>query len=373
VKILVSTHVVWWNASAYYALTAAQALVKRGHDVTVLAHRSTPAFRQAENWSMRVIGHINLLRKDPVTFLENLIALGKLLSAEKFDVLNPHRPEDHIHLSTAKIRIGNSAKIIRSISDVRSPHPNPLNRLLHTRWTQGLIYCARVCQERYHKKFDLDHLPEKVIYSALDIDEYTAGNWEENNRFQALPQPRIGMVARLSPNKGHRTLIETAVIVRRELGCASFIIAGKEEEISIAQMKDFARQRGVEEMFTFAGLLQDPRPAISACDIGVVASTDSEVISRAAQEFFAFGIPVVASRVNVLPEMVEDGVNGFLVRPGDPEELARRILDLIKSESLRKSMGEQAAVRARTHHDIEKFGQETEAFMSEVLAGKPRT
>lgn len=369
-KILVSVHVVWWNASAYYAVTSAQALARRGHDVTVLAHRSTPAYRKAESCGLRVVGTINLLRSDPVTFLENLIALGRLMHAQKFDVLNPHRPEDHFHLSLSRIRVSSPAKVIRSVSDVRAPHANVVNRMLHTKWTHGFIYCARACQERYHSVFGLDHLPEKVIYSALDVDEFTKDGWSKDSRFLKLPSPRIGIIARLSPNKGHRTLIEAAAIVRREIASASFLVVGKEEEVSISELQDYARRQGVEDAFTFAGLLDDPRPAIAACDLGVVASLDSEVISRAAQEFFALGIPVVASSVNVLPEMIDDGVNGFLVPPGNSAELAERIIRLIRSESLRKKMGQEAAAQARNRHNLNVFGLETEQFIDDVLKGE---
>lgn len=366
-KILVSAHVIWWNASAYYAVTAARALVRRGHDVTLLAHRSTPAFGQAEKLGLRVIGNINLLRKDPVSVVRNLRFLGDYLTKEKFNILNPHRPEDHSYLALANKCRQNPARLVRTVSDVRYPKSNVFNRILHQKWTHGLIYCAEVCRNRYHQKFQLDHLEEKVIYSGLDIEEFTSGDWEADNRFLDLSPPRIGIIARLSPHKGHRTLIEAAAMVRKDVKSASFIVVGKEEEVSIAELRDYARRHGVEEAFTFTGYLEDPRPAIAACDIGIVASLNSEVISRAAQEFFAFGVPIVASRVNVLPEMLQHGHNGLLVQPGDAEELAAAILELAKSEAKRKGFSEQAVKQARNRHDLDVLGRETEAFFQSVL------
>lgn len=92
-KILISVHVVWWNASAYYAVTAAQALARRGHDVTVLAHRSTPALGEAQRRGLRVVGNFNLLRRDPLSFFRNRTGLAELIREEQFDILNSHRPE----------------------------------------------------------------------------------------------------------------------------------------------------------------------------------------------------------------------------------------------------------------------------------------
>jgi glycosyltransferase involved in cell wall biosynthesis len=366
-KILVSVHVIWWNASADYAVTAAQALARRGHDVKLLAYRDTPAFGKAKDRGLPVIGHINLRRQDPVTFFRNQKLLGELWRAEEFDILNPHRPEDHFHLAWAKRRNKGAAKLIRTVSDVRSPKGNIFNKILHEKWTDGLIYCAQACRVRYHEKFRLGGAKEKVIYSGLDVDEFTRGDWRSGNPFFDLGSPRIGIIARLSPNKGHHTLIKAAARVRREVKSAAFIVVGKEEEVSIVELQNAARRHGVADAFTFTGHLEDPRPAVAACDIGVVASTDSEVISRAAQEFFAFGIPVVASRINVLPEIVEHGVNGLLVRPGDADELAAAILELAKSEEQRKAFGAQAAIAAKERHDLSVLGRETEEFFRQIL------
>lgn len=364
-KILVSAHVVWWNASAYYAITAAQALARRGHDVTVLAHHSTPAFNQAQEAGLRTLGQINLLEKSPFSFWKIRRELAKFITEEKFDVLNPHRPEDHFYLALTNRRLGQSAKVIRTVSDVRAPRDNFINRRLHEKWTEGFIFCAHCCRERY-QKLRLNHLPQTVIYSSLDIDLYIRGEWKANSPFLSLPSPRIGIIARLSPNKGHRTLIEAVAQVYQAGLALSCIVVGQEEEVRIADLKSYARELGVESAFTFTGRLDDPRPVMAACDIGVVASLDSEVISRATQEFFAFGIPVIATTVNVLAEMIQPEVNGLLVPPGDSRALAAAIVRLISSPELRQRLGAAALQTALTRHHIDVQGANTEAFFQTI-------
>ena len=366
-KILISANVIWWNASAYYAVTAAQALVRRGHDVTVLAHRSTPAFDRAKDLGLQVNGEFNPLRKDPISFARNLGSLTRLIKSEKYDIINPHRPEDHFYLGVANRCLGKSVRFIRTVSDVRAPKGNYFNRILHEKWVDGLIYCARVCQDRYHDVFCLQNLKERIVYSGLDLANYDRSDWAADNPFLDLPSPRIGIVARLSHNKGHRTLIEAAYIVLKEVSNASFLVVGKEEEVSIAELEDYSSRLGVRDFFTFTGFLEDPRPALAACDIGVVASVDSEVISRAAQEFFAFGVPVVASRVNVLPEMVDHGVNGLLFKPGDSSGLAGAILDLLKSQQRHQQMSEAALAFTRERFNLDTLGRETESLFLAVL------
>jgi glycosyltransferase involved in cell wall biosynthesis len=351
-------------------VTSAEALRRRGHNVVVLAHEYTPAYAQAKQRNLAVIGDVNLSRNDPVSFLKNVKALGRLLKEKNFDILNPHRPEDHISLAFARGRDRNKGKLIRTVSDVRPPKSNPINRMLHEQWTDGMVYCARVCQDQYHHIFDLDAKPEAVIYSALDVEEFAAESGDGDNPYFSYSAPRIGMVARLSPNKGHRTLIEAAALVLRRYPEATFIVVGKEEEVKIAELQAYAQQQGVEKAFVFTGLLEDPRPAMSALDIGVVASTESEVISRAAQEFFTLGIPVVATRINVLPEMIEEGVNGLLIEPGNASEMAGAILRLLDSEETRHTVGQRIKDRARERHDLAAMGETTEHFLNAVLAAE---
>ncbi len=366
-KILVSVHVIWWNASAYYAITAAEALARRGHEVIVIAHSSTPAFKHARSRNLRTIGDLNLMRKGPYSLIRNIKKLRSLIETEQFDIINPHRPEDHFLLAAANIYQRNPAKLVRTVTDVRVPKGNLFNKILHRKFTNGIIYCAEACKARYHRGFSLDSLPEKVVYSALDVEQFIKGDWKTDNRFLARTSPRIGIMARLTHHKGHRTLIEAAAMIHKEIPSASFIVVGKEEELKIPELQEYARRLGIEDAFVFTGRLDDPRPAIAACDIGVVASHLSEVISRAAQEFFAFGVPVVATRVNVLPEMVEDGVNGILIQPKDATTLASAILTLAADEEKRREMGRRAADFAHKRHDLSVLGEQTETFFQDVL------
>ncbi len=366
-KILVSVHVVWWNASAYYAITAAQALAGLGHDVTVLAPQSTPAFHEARKRNLKTLGEFNLFKKDPISFLRLNSQLTQLLKTEKYDILNPHRPEDHFYLAGANRRLPKPIKLVRTISDVRAPKNNFFNRRLHEKWTDGFIYCARCCQDRYLQRFKLGEVAQQVIYSSLDVDDYTRGDWKTGNPYFNLPGPRLGLIARLSPNKGHRTLLKAVAQVRRCGQSLSVLMVGQEEEVSILELQQYAAQLGVQETLTFTGRLEDPRPAIAACDLGVVASTDSEVISRAAQEFFAFGIPVIASRVNVLPEMVQPEVNGLLYHPGDSQALAAALLRLTRSTPLREKLSRGAFESARLRHDHKVQGSATESMFKTLL------
>jgi len=361
-KILISVQVRWWNASAYYAISVAEALQKMDHEVTVLAHSSTPAYQKALDLGLTVVDDINPAEKNPLKLLREIGKLYDFVKTGQFDILNAHRPEDHIALALAQKRLKEPGILVRTITDVRSPQNNPINKILHESWTAGLIYCANVCRPRYQRVFKLKEKPETVIHSGLDVSSFAAGDWVKDNPYLQYSSPRIGVVARLSPNKGHKVLIKAAVKILEKFPNASFLIIGKEEEVKTSDLEEYTASLNVTEAFHFTGKLDDPRPAMAALDFGLVTSTESEVISRAAQELFALGKPVIATKVNVLPEMIDEGANGILVDPGNADQLADAVINLAGNPEAMKAMGERAATYAVRRHDLSVLGRATETF-----------
>ena len=88
-------------------------------------------------------------------------------------------------------------------------------------------------------------------------------------------------------------------------------------------------------------------------------------------EAMAAGLPVICGNVNAIPEVVRDGVNGFLVTPGDRETLARRILELLRDEALRTRIGEAARAHIREHHDLSVQAERLEALYLRAAGHRP--
>jgi glycosyltransferase involved in cell wall biosynthesis len=90
----------------------------------------------------------------------------------------------------------------------------------------------------------------------------------------------------------------------------------------------------------------------------------TEALPTVAIEAAFFSLPVVASRRGGLPEIIEDSVTGFLVEPGNKEELAARLCDLLESVELRKKLGGAARDRAVVYFNQERFAGEFENLLS---------
>jgi glycosyltransferase involved in cell wall biosynthesis len=88
-------------------------------------------------------------------------------------------------------------------------------------------------------------------------------------------------------------------------------------------------------------------------------------------EAMAAGLPVICGAVNAIPEVVRDGVNGFLVEPGDVATLARRITELLRDESLRARLGGAASDWIRDRHDLAVQAARLEALYLAAAGRKP--
>ena len=145
----------------------------------------------------------------------------------------------------------------------------------------------------------------------------------------------------LRPVKRIDLLLEAAARVRPRDSFRLVILAGEE----FAPFADLVRRLGLEGRVIVLERVPDIEEYLQAADLGLFAS-DSESFCLSILEAMCFGCPSVATRVGGIPEVVEDGVSGLLVPPGDAAGLARAVQDLIADPTRRAAMGTAARRRA---------------------------
>lgn len=159
----------------------------------------------------------------------------------------------------------------------------------------------------------------------------------------------VGVVAKLRPRKGHDCLIEAAARLWREGLRAHFVLVGDgplrgEIETGIARL-------GLGGRVHLLGDRLDVAQLLPAFDLAVLPSTGDEGLPNAVLEAMAAGLPVVASRVRGVTELIEDGETGYLVPAGDVEALARRMADLLGGE-----MGVESVAARGREFVLSRFG-----------------
>jgi N-acetyl-alpha-D-glucosaminyl L-malate synthase BshA len=134
-----------------------------------------------------------------------------------------------------------------------------------------------------------------------------------------------------------------------------------------AQAEWLARTRGVAEFVHFVGKQPDMPACLSLADLFLLPS-EMESFGLAALEAMACEVPVVASRVGGLPEVVDDGVTGYLIELGDLKTMAETTIRLLRDDEFRQAMGQRARAVAIERFSSEKVVPLYEAFYREVLA-----
>lgn len=173
----------------------------------------------------------------------------------------------------------------------------------------------------------------------------------------------IGQVAALAPHKDQATFLEGVrrLLEREPLVHAVLVGDGPLK----SELKQRAQQLGIEDHVHFLGFKNEPLNFLSAFDIFCLSSKE-EGLGTSLLDAMALGIPIVATNVGGIPDVIEDNVTGILVPPKDPSALAEAIQKLMKNPELRTSLATAATERVKDF-DINQTIQRTEDVYYRVL------
>ncbi|HEV3119074.1 MAG TPA: glycosyltransferase [Gemmataceae bacterium] len=185
-----------------------------------------------------------------------------------------------------------------------------------------------------------------VIRDAVDVERFKNPDPVAREKlcafFAKTPRRIVGAAGRLSPEKGFSKLVEAATtLVPRDNGLGFVLFGDGPLRDALAHQ---VRAYGLEHRFVLAGHRTDLDALLPFLDLLVLPSY-TEGLPNVVLEAFAAGVPVVATAVGGTPELVEDGVNGYLVAAGDPVSLAERIARALSSEPRRRDMGARGKLK----------------------------
>ena len=165
-----------------------------------------------------------------------------------------------------------------------------------------------------------------------------------------LTRPVIGSVAMFRGSKGHAQLIEAFAAVRAAHPGATLLLVG--DGIRRAWVEGLAREAGLADRVVFTGFRTDVPALLGAMDCFVLASTRTEGVPQSLLQAFAAGVPVVASDIGGVPEVVAHGVTGLLAASGSAAALARAIEAVLADPASagRRAEAARALVEARFSH-----------------------
>lgn len=208
----------------------------------------------------------------------------------------------------------------------------------------------------------------RVVPSGIDLSPFEAPVAEDRNAARARlgvePETVLALqAAALAPHKSQTDLLQAASRLRAEAPRLRVWIAGEGPLRRELEAEHAALALGT--VVRFLGFREDVNDLLRAADFFVVSSY-LEGMGTATLDAMASGLPVVATRVGGIPEIVEDGVSGILVPARDPRALAGAMLRLANDPGLRARLGEAGRVRVRDF-SADRTEERTRTMYQEVL------
>ncbi|MBU1147284.1 MAG: glycosyltransferase [Candidatus Omnitrophica bacterium] len=200
----------------------------------------------------------------------------------------------------------------------------------------------------------------KVIPNSVDTTAFESiVSKREYSKLNVL------ILGRLEHRKGTYDILDIVPAVLKKVPDAKFYFAGDGD---VKKVADICRKRGLEENVILLGWLKGDSllDALENASIFLLPSYN-EGLPVAMLEAMASGLPVISTKVGAIPETVEDGINGFLVNPGEKQELAAKIVYLLKNRKLREKIGKSNAERIHLIFGLDRIADRIHAEYNHLL------
>jgi glycosyltransferase involved in cell wall biosynthesis len=359
-KLLMLTSHIGTGGITRYVLNLAQGLAERGHRVYVGSRGGAwePRFRE------RRIELVGLPLKTKFIFSPRVF--------RSFAILRRFLDRERVDLIHANTRVTQFLAMLLSRS-MGIPYMSTFHGHYRPRLFRRIFKCAgfrtiAISQDvALHLERDL-HIPRekiRVVYSGVDEATYRPPLSREASRrkFGINGDVVVGILARLTPEKNHKTLLEAFDLFVKDYPGATLIVGG--EGRLEGSLRSWVAERGLGKRVHFlqgffAGHL------IPSFDISVLPSI-KEGFGLSVLECQLFGIPVVVSGEGGLREIVEDGVNGVVLRdPCDIEEVYGALRRLVEDRDFRQRVIEGGKRTVNEKFTLERMIDETEQIYKDV-------
>lgn len=318
-----------WRGGQQSLLTLARGLRVRGHEQIIVCAPDSALFERA--------------RADGFAVAHRCPREGDIVHAHSGHALN------------TAVRATLGARVRRVVTrHVAFPPRHPvIHRIKYSLLCHGIIAVSEAVRDLLVRA----GIPAKkiaVIHTGVELPP-------ESARTATPREFVIGHMGAFTAEKGQDVITAAAGQLEASLPCARFVLAG--EGPRLAELRRLAPPN-----VTFPGFLADHAAFFAAIDLFVMPSR-SEAWGLAALEAMAHGVPVIASDVGGLREIVEHGRSGWLVPPGDASALARAITEAARNPERLREAGRAARERA-TQFSAARMAEQTEHFYYSLL-GQP--
>ncbi|SFO37350.1 glycosyltransferase family 4 protein [Nitrosospira briensis] len=290
------------------------------------------------------------------------IQLGvSLIRADAIDVIHAHLPNAHL-LAGILSRMTETPALATIHGRYLTIRDFEVHRLMQT-------HVSVVAKTAYFQALSLGIPVGKLRYIANGVDTKLFHPGPKTGYLHSIVNiapgtPLVGFIGRLSPEKGPEVFIQAANIAHAKLKNCHFVLVG--EGPMRGRLRDEIDKLGLGDCVHIAGL-QDDMPKVYASLDLVVSTSYSEAMPLAMIEAMASGLPVVATNVGGVVDIVEVGHTGWLNSVDDVKGIANNIVTLMLDDSARAEMGKAARKRAEEKFELSDSASQTSELLSSLI------
>ena len=329
----------------------ARALVRSGHKAVVVSNGGVlvESLRQSGAVHYRLPVHAKSL----LTMLWCIPRLMRIIRSEQIDVVHAR--------SRVPALIGYIATRLTGVPFVTTCHgyysTHVFSRVMG--WGTRVIVISQAISRHMREDFGVAESKIRLIYRGVDLTRFSSRGFFVRPHAVA---PVIGLVGRITPLKGHRPFLYALEKVRQKFPAVKAVIVGEaasDRGEYFAGLKKLVRTLNLDACVEFLGSRPDVPHILRGLDLLVLPTTTPEAFGRVLIEAGAVGVPVVATRVGGIQEVIEHEKTGLLVDPNNPELLAQALITLLEHPPQAERYARQFQEKVRADFSLERMVDQT--------------
>jgi len=318
-------------------------LIQRGHSALVISGGGRMV-KELESAGARHI-QLSVHKKSLFSILSNIPKVAKIMEEEKVDIVHARSRVPALIAFLAARRTGTN--FITTAHGYYSH--NFFSQVMG--WGKFVIVSSFAIAQHMIEDFAVPRERLRFIPRGVDLQ-----------RFQFSLKAdgfTIGVVGRLTPIKGHKYFLQALSKVIRNFPRVKALIIGEGKEDYKEELKMLARRLSLDRYVEFLGARDNLPQLYSRLNVLVLPTVTQEAFGRVLIEAGASGVPVIATRVGGIVDIVQDGENGILVEPKDPSGLASAITKILQQPKLARRMARAARKQVEEKFTLEKMTERT--------------
>jgi glycosyltransferase involved in cell wall biosynthesis len=366
-----------WSSDAYWAARAVVELDRAGHDVTLVCKKSSQVrvVRRAKEAGIERLETLHLSGGiSPITDVRDVRQLVAWLPETQ--VFHVHRGKEH-WLAALANRFANPRRaIVRTRHIVQPIRPHALNRWLYGSATDLTVTVTEAIRRQIIASGLTPEDRVVAVPGGVDAERYRPDvaaplGLDARGLLKVPPDvPLIGLVGGFRVMKGHEIVVAAAA--RLAATGLPFHLVFVGQGPFAERIRGLIQAAGLTDRVSLVGFVDELPPVMAALDVALYAALESDGMSRVLWEYLAAAVPVVATRVGVVPEVLEDDTTALLVPAGESVPLAAAIERLLRDAALRRRLGAAGADLVRERYSGARVAERLTALYLSLAVDSAR-